>query len=112
MIESIITFLYQGGGQPGGSTLSPLIMMLPLLAIFYLLLILPQQRRQKRWQQMIGVLKSGDRITTQGGIRGVIIALKDDSVHLRVPPDNLRLEVTKAAILSVIRDDEPKKAEK
>jgi hypothetical protein len=31
---------------------------------------------------------------------------------LRVPPDNLRLEVTKSAILSVIRDEEPKKAEK
>jgi preprotein translocase subunit YajC len=109
MIESLITILYQGGG---GSALSPLVMMLPLLAIFYLLLILPQQRRQKRWQQMIGELKSGDRITTQGGIRGVIIALKDDAVHLRVPPDNLRLEVAKSAILSVIRDEEPKKAEK
>lgn len=110
MIErGIITFLFQ---QPGGSALSPLVMMLPLLAIFYLLLILPQQRRQKRWQQMIGELKSGDRITTQGGIRGIIIALKDDAVHLRVPPDNLRLEVAKSAILSVIRDDEPKKAEK
>jgi preprotein translocase subunit YajC len=104
--------MFQGGGQPGGSALSPLIMMLPLLAIFYLLLILPQQRRQKRWQAMIGELKSGDRITTQGGIRGVIIALKDDAVHLRVAPDNLRLEVAKSAILSVVRDDEPKKAEK
>src|SRR5262249_30604992 len=111
MIESVIAILYQGG-QSGGSALSPLVMMLPLLAIFYLLLILPQQRRQKRWQQMIGELKSGDRITTQGGIRGVIIALKDDAVHLRVPPDNLRLEVAKSAILSVIRDEEPKKAEK
>jgi preprotein translocase subunit YajC len=112
MIEnSIIAFvsILQTGG---GSALSPLVMMLPLLAIFYLLLILPQQRKQKRWQQMIGDLKSGDRVTTQGGIRGIIIALKDDAVHLRVPPDNLRLEVTKSAILSVVRDDEPKKAEK
>lgn len=86
--------------------------MLPLLLIFgvfYLLLILPQQRRQKKWQQMIGELKTGDRVTTQGGIRGSIIALKDDSVHLRVPPDNLRMEVTKSAITSVVRDDEPKK---
>lgn len=85
--------------------------MLPIFAIFYLLLILPQQRRQKRWQQMIGELKTGDRVTTQGGIRGSIIALKDDAVHLRVPPDNLRLEVTKSAIVSVLRDDEPKKDE-
>jgi preprotein translocase subunit YajC len=113
MIESgIIALFFQAGGQPGGSPLGLLGFMLPMLAILYLLMILPQQRRQKRWQQMISELKSGDRITTQGGIRGVIIALKDDAVHLRVPPDNLRLEVTKSAILSVMRDEEPKKAEK
>ncbi len=102
--------MLQGGGQTGFG--SGLLLMLPIFAIFYLLLILPQQRRQKRWQQMIGELKTGDRVTTQGGIRGSIIALKDDAVHLRVPPDNLRLEVTKSAIVSVVRDDEPKKSEK
>lgn len=87
-------------------------MMLPLLVIFYLLMILPQQRRQKRWQQMISELKTGDRVTTQGGIRGSIIAVKDDAVHLRVPPDNLRLEVSKSAIVSLARDEEPKKLDK
>jgi len=98
--------------QAGGSALSPLVMMLPLLAIFYLLLILPQQRKQKRWQQMVSDLKTGDRVTTQGGIRGSIIAVKDDAVHLRVPPDNLRLEVSKSAIVSLVRDEEPKKSDK
>jgi len=106
----ISAFLLQGGGQTGFG--SGLLLMLPIFAIFYLLLILPQQRRQKKWQQMIGELKTGDRVTTQGGIRGRIIALKDDAVHLRVPPDNLRLEVTKSAIVSVFRDEEPKKSEK
>lgn len=110
MIEnSIITFLFQ---QPGGSSLNMLVLMPVLLIFMYLVLILPQQRRTKRWQQMIGELKSGDRITTQGGIRGIVIALKDDAVHMRVPPDNLRLEVAKSAILSVVRDEEPKKTEK
>lgn len=106
----ISAFLLQGGGQTGFG--SGLLLMLPIFAIFYLLLILPQQRKQKRWQQMIGELKTGDRVTTQGGIRGSIIALKEDAVHLRVPPDNLRLEVTKSAIVSVFRDEEPKKSEK
>ncbi len=96
-----------GGGQAGA------LMWLPLLfifGIFYLLLILPQQRRQKRWQEMINSLKTGDKVTTNGGIRGTIIAVKDDALHLRVPPDNLRLEVTKAAVASVARDEEPKKS--
>jgi preprotein translocase subunit YajC len=112
MIENdISSFLFQTGGNPLGSY----GMFLPLLfifGIFYVLLILPQQRRQKKWQAMINDLKTGDRITTQGGIRGSIIAIKDDAVHLRVPPDNLRLEVAKSAVTSVVRDDEPKKSEK
>src|SRR5215467_3513272 len=100
MITDLSMWLVQGGGA---SPLGGIGMMLPLLfifVIFYFLLILPQQRRQKKWQAMINELKTGDRVTTQGGIRGSIIAIKDDSVHLRVPPDNLRLEVAKSAVVS------------
>jgi len=97
----------QGGGQTSALMWLP---MLLIVGIFYLLLILPQQRRQKRWQEMINSLKTGDRITTNGGIRGTIIAVKDDALHLRVPPDNLRLEVSKASVASVARDEEPKKS--
>src|SRR5215468_612898 len=108
-IVQISVLLFQAGGSPLGG----IGMMLPLLfifVIFYFLLILPQQRRQKKWQAMISDLKTGDRVTTQGGIRGSIIAIKDDSVHLRVPPDNLRLEVAKSAVVSVAREDEAKKS--
>lgn len=59
---------------------------------------------------MINDLKTGDRVTTQGGIRGIIIAVKDDALHLRVAPDNLRLEVTKSAVVSLVRDEEEKKS--
>ncbi len=79
------------------------LVWLPLVfifAIFYFLLIMPQQKRQKKWQQMLNELKSGDRVVTSGGLRGTIIALKEDAVHLRVPPDNLRLEVARTAVVS------------
>lgn len=108
MIENeMSSFLFQGGGQIGGLMWLP---MLLIFAIFYLLLILPQQRRQKKWQHMIQELKTGDRVTTGGGIRGIVIAVKEDALHLRVPPDNLRLEIAKSAVVSVARDDEPKKS--
>jgi preprotein translocase subunit YajC len=79
-------------------------MWLPLVfifAVFYFLLILPQQRRQKKWQKMLGELKTGDRVVTSGGLRGTIVALRDDFIHLRVPPDNIRVEVQRASIVSV-----------
>jgi preprotein translocase subunit YajC len=91
--------------QTGSSilTFAPLIF---IFGIFYFLLIMPQQRRQKKWQQMLGELKNGDKVVTSGGLRGTIVALRDDSLHLRVPPDNLRLEVTRASIVSVTDNSE------
>jgi preprotein translocase subunit YajC len=54
---------------------------------------------------MLNDLKTGDRVTTSGGLRGTVIALRDDSLHLRVPPDNLRVEVTRASVVSVQNDE-------
>jgi preprotein translocase subunit YajC len=78
-------------------------MLLPLLLIpvLYLVMIRPQQKRQKQWQQMLGSIKTGDRVTTAGGIRGIILSIKDDSIIVRVAPDNLKLEIAKTAIASV-----------
>ena len=92
-----------GGGGMGWLSVAPLIF---IFAIFYFLLIMPQQRRQKKWQAMLESLKTGDKVVTSGGLRGTIVALKDDSVHLRVPPDNLRVEVTKASVTQVTTAEE------
>ena len=80
--------------------------LLFIFAIFYFLLILPQQRRQKKWQAMLESLKNGDKVVTSGGLRGTILAIKDDYIHLRVPPDNLKLEVSRASVVSVANTEE------
>jgi len=61
----------------------------------------PQQKRQKQWQEMLKAIKTGDRVTTAGGIRGIILNIKDDAIVIRVAPDNIKLEVAKNAIASV-----------
>jgi preprotein translocase subunit YajC len=99
-------FVVQTSSTPGWIGIAPLIF---IVAVFYVVLILPQQRRQKKWQAMLGQLKTGDKVTTSGGLRGTVIALKEDSIHLRVPPDNLRLEVSRSSVVSVTTPDEPVK---
>jgi len=91
-----------------GSGLPQIAMLVFIFAIFYFLLIMPQQRRQKKWQAMLSALKTGDKITTSGGLRGTIISLKDDAVTLRVPPDNLKLEVSRGSVVSVTTAEEGK----
>ncbi len=96
--------LQSGGGLGGYLGFAPIL----IFAVFYFLLIMPQQRKQKKWQNMLNELKNGDRVVTAGGLKGTIIALRDDSLHLRVAPDNLRIEVTRASIVTVTTDDAAK----
>jgi preprotein translocase subunit YajC len=96
------TLLLAGSIPPGLVSFLPFVV---IIAVFYLLLIRPNQNRQKQWQQMLGNLKPGDKVTTTGGIRGTILSLKDDAIQLRVPPDNIKLEVAKSAIASVTTDE-------
>jgi preprotein translocase subunit YajC len=94
---------------PGGTGFSFIITMGLMVGVFYFLVIMPQQRRQKKWQAMLESIKTGDRVTTTGGLRGTVVALKEDAIHLRVPPDNLRLEVTKASVAQLTTADEEAK---
>ncbi len=78
-----------------------LLMIVAVFAIFYFLLILPTQRRQKKVRQMHQALKAGDRVITTGGIHGTVVSVRDNFIHLRVPPDQLKLEVLRSAVAQV-----------
>ena len=100
-----ISLILQAGG---GGAFGGMVLFLPLLLLI-VYMFYSQQRRQKKWQGMLDQLKAGDKVTTSGGLRGTVMALKDDSVHLRVPPNNLVLEVTKASVVQVsTTEEEPK----
>jgi preprotein translocase subunit YajC len=91
---------------PGLVTFLPFVL---IIAVFYLMLVRPNQKKQKLWQEMLGNLKPGDRITTTGGMRGTVLSIKEDAVQLRVPPDNIKIEVIKSAIASVTTNQEESK---
>jgi len=101
MIEIASWFAPQG---IAGS--APILMMIAIFAIFYVLLIMPQQRRQKKWQAMLSQVKPGDKVVTSGGLTGAIMSVKDDAVVLRVPPDNIKIEVTRSSIVTLTTPEE------
>lgn len=100
-----LAFFLVGAPAGGGSTM---MLLLPVLMIFvlYFLMIRPQQKRQKHWQEMLKSVKSGDRVTTAGGLRGIVVSLKDDAIVIRVAPDNTKLEVAKSALASVTTEQD------
>jgi preprotein translocase subunit YajC len=99
---NLIAFLAPFALPTGIAGLLPFLL---IIVVFYFLLMRPQQKRQQTWQKMLAGLKPGDRVTTTGGMRGVILSIKEDTIQLRIPPDNLRMEVVKSAIASVTQDE-------
>lgn len=85
---------------PAGQS-NPLLAFLPLVVmfvVFYFLLIQPQQKRQKDLDRMVRDLKKGDRITTAGGIIGIIVGIQNDYVIIKVGDGETKIEVLKSAI--------------
>ena len=89
---------------------APILMMVAIFAVFYVLLIMPQQRRQKKWHAMLSQIKPGDKVVTSGGLTGAIMSVKDDAVILRVPPDNIKIEVTRSSIVTLTTPEERPKS--
>jgi len=97
---SVLGLAFVGFGNFG--TLPIFIIM---IVAMYFLMIVPNQRKQKAWNTMLASLKSGDKVTTNGGIKGTIISVKDDTLVLRTQPDGVKLEFAKSAIAAVTTDD-------
>src|SRR5215471_15129313 len=100
--------IYLQGIAGGG--IGPIVMMVAIFAIFYFLLIMPQQRRQKKWAEMLKQIKPGDKVVTSGGLTGIIMSAKDDTVVLRVPPDNIKLEVARSSVVTLTTAEEKPKS--
>jgi preprotein translocase subunit YajC len=78
--------------------------ILLIFAIFYFLLFLPMQRQKKQTQNMLKELQNGNVVLTSGGIVGTIVAIEDDMLTLRVKPDNIKLQVARSAISSLVTE--------
>lgn len=69
-----------------------LIMLVAMFAIFYFMLIRPEKKRKKEEEQKRNDLKNGDRITTIGGICGVVVDIKENKFVIETGADRVRIE--------------------
>ena len=97
-----------GGQQPPsgilGFLLGPFGMMIIIFAIIYLLIMRPQQKKQKQHQEMLRGLQRGDKVVTQAGIYGTIIALDEKIVSLQVD-DKTRLKIGRWSVADKVTED-------
>ena len=96
----VLAFLQTGA--PSSSPLSFLPIIL-IFAIFYFLLFMPMQRQKKQQSKMLAELQNGNVVVTSGGIVGAIVSIgEDDTLVLRVKPDNIKLQIARSAVSSLV----------
>jgi len=93
--------LLQAAANPVASFL-PLI---AIVAIFYFLVFMPMQKQKKQQAQMLAELQAGAEVLTTGGIVGTIISISGDTLILRVKPDNIKLQLSRASVASLVKQE-------
>jgi preprotein translocase subunit YajC len=91
---------------------NPLIGFLPLLlivGIFYFLVFMPMQKQRKQQALLLKNLQNGSMVITTGGLVGTIISINpDDTLIIRVKPDNVKLQVSRASVTGLVTEETKK----
>ena len=98
-VNSMLQFL-EGTttGLAGGDMVSTIVMLALMVGIFYFMLIRPENKRKKEAEQLRSSVKTGDKVTTIGGIIGTVVSVKDEKFVLETSADQVRIEFAKWAI--------------
>ena len=91
------------------SQFTQFIPLILIFVIFYFFLIRPQQKRVKEHKAMVQSLKRGDEIITSGGIIGTIDRVMEDDRIEVIIGENVKVQVIKTTITSLLKKEEVKK---
>lgn len=110
IFSAFLTFFHQRQPTPsaGGGFLQMILMIGPIILIFYFLIIRPSRIKQRKHQEMVEQLKSGNKVITSGGIYGTVMGVQKDKIELKIA-SNVKVDVTKTSIAVILT---PKKKEK
>jgi len=101
----IAFILLQSAPAPASNPVMSFLPLIFIVAIFYFLVFMPMQRQKKTQAQMLANLQSGNEVLTSGGIVGTIVSITGDTLILRVKPDNVKLQVARSAVSSLVNQD-------
>ena len=82
----------------------PLIL---IFAIMYFLLIRPQHKKVKEHKAMVGAVRRGDQVVTQGGLIGKVIKVKEDNELEVEVAEGVKVRVVQSTLADVRSKTEP-----
>lgn len=90
-----------GAAAGEGTIMESVISFAPILVVivvFYFMLIRPQQKKDKEDRAMRENLEIGDEIVTMGGIIGLVVSIKEDTVVIETGSDRSKIRIIKGAV--------------
>ena len=103
----MIQFLSATGSASMIETLFTLLPMILIIVFMIVLIYLPQKRQDKKDAAMRNSIEIGDKVTTIGGIVGIVCAIadKDDTLVIETGSDRTKIRFRRSAISSVEKLD-------
>ena len=103
----MIQFLSATGSASMTETLFTLLPMILIIVFMFILIYLPQKRQDKKDAAMRSSIEIGDKVSTIGGIVGIVCAIsdKDDTIVLETGSDRTKIRFRRSAIASVEKLD-------
>lgn len=82
-----------------------------VIVLFYFFLIRPQQKKDKEDRKMRENLDIGDEIVTAGGIIGIVVSIKEDTIVIETGSDRSKVRIAKWAVAQNISAKERSSAD-
>ena len=103
----MIQFLSATGSASMTETLFTLLPMILIIVFMFILIYLPQKRQDKKDAAMRSSIEIGDKVSTIGGIVGIVCAIadKDDTIVLETGSDRTKIRFRRSAISGVEKLD-------
>lgn len=96
------TWLAADEAAPAGGGLLSFLPFVLVFVIFWLLVFRPASKEKKQREEKIRNLKKHDRVITNAGIHGTVVALDADNITLRVDDkNNVRIVFSRSAVWQV-----------
>ena len=105
MFHNILTSTGAAGGM------SAILFLVIIFVVFSFFLIRPENKRKKKLNDMRNNISLGDEIVTIGGIMGKVVQVTEDTITFETGEDRVRLQVTKWAVSSNVREEKERAAQ-
>lgn len=89
---------------------SLIIMIVVMIAMVYFMMIRPENKRKKEAENTRESIKNGHKVTTIGGIVGIVVDVKEETFVMETGADRVRIEFHKWAISTNDTAEEEAKA--